>query len=107
MKREMKTYRSFLREIVLVDSGRQVSEDDVVDVRDAIPILHKFCTNDLPAKKLREIFQMPRSELTEVLKSRYKICSAYAVCECTSIHDTLSASLLSHFLLASILFGSW
>lgn len=106
MKKEMKRYRSFLREVVLIDSGRQICEDDV-DVKDAIPILHKFCTNDLPAKKLREVFQMPRSELTEVLKSRYKICSAYAVCECASIQSMLSASLLSHLLLASILFGGW
>ena len=104
MKKELKTYRSFLREIVSVDSGRQVGEDDVIDVNDAIPILHKFCTNDLPAKKLREVFQMPRSELTEVLKSRYKICSAYAVCEYASI-DFNDVSLLAHLLLASVLHG--
>lgn len=86
MKKEMKRYRSFLKEIVLIDSGRQICEDDV-DVKDAIPILHKFCTNDLPAKKLREVFQMPRSELTEVLKSRYKICSAYAVLFCSVVEQ--------------------
>ncbi|KAL7542748.1 hypothetical protein ACHAXR_012052 [Thalassiosira sp. AJA248-18] len=80
MKKEMKIYRAFLEKVVQ-DNGDVDSSVEKNNIRDAIPILHQFC-NDLSPKQLRGIFQLPRSELTEVIKSKYKICSAYAIVLC-------------------------
>lgn len=95
MKKEMRTYREFLEGVVVTangidgdDDGNDNSNpnaDDVdheIDIGDAVPILHRFCKEELSPKQLRGIFQMPRSELTDELKSRYKICSAYAILFC-------------------------
>mmetsp|Transcript_28228 Transcript_28228/g.60152 ORF Transcript_28228/g.60152 Transcript_28228/m.60152 type:complete len:319 (-) Transcript_28228:12-968(-) len=79
MKKDMKVYRAFLEGVVKGDD----MDKEEVDVKDSIAPLHQFCINDLSPTQLRQIFQLPRSELTEVLKSKYKICSAYAVVFCT------------------------
>lgn len=80
MKKEMKVYRAFLEGLVKSDND---AENEEVDIKDAIPVLQKFCSNELSLKQLRQIFQLPRSELTEELNTKYKICSAYAVVFCT------------------------
>lgn len=79
MKKDMSKYRAFL-EGVAVKGGDLGKEE--VDIKGAIAPLHQFCRDELSHKELRQIFQLPRSELTEVLKSKYKICSAYAVVFC-------------------------
>lgn len=86
MKKGMKNYRSFLEGIL-----KEETDSDEVNIKDAIPILQHFCKNELTPKEIRGIFQLPRSELTEDLKSKYKICSAYAVVFCTVV---ISCALL-------------
>eukprot|EP00585_Thalassiosira_rotula_P012545 CAMPEP_0196132750 /NCGR_PEP_ID=MMETSP0910-20130528/2246_1 /TAXON_ID=49265 /ORGANISM="Thalassiosira rotula, Strain GSO102" /LENGTH=352 /DNA_ID=CAMNT_0041392387 /DNA_START=196 /DNA_END=1254 /DNA_ORIENTATION=- len=111
MKKEMKGYRNFLEGVVKDgndggdddgggdgdDGGSGVVDDDdqdhdvsdagEVDINDAIPILEKFCMNELSPRQIQGIFQLPRSELTEVLNSKYKICSAFAVVFCTVVEQ--------------------
>ena len=92
MKKEMKIYRAFLEGVVKSDSSAADVDTsnnaaDEINIQDAIPILQNFCTNELSPKDLRQIFQLPRSELTEVLKSKYKICSAYAVVFCSVVEQ--------------------
>ena len=92
MKKEMKAYRSFLEEVVIknhngsdeqrANENNNDCDEKIIDINNAIPILQQFCTDTLSIKQLRSIFQLPRSELTEVLKAKYKICSAYAILFC-------------------------
>jgi len=90
MKKEMKKYRSSLEGIVKDDT-----RNGKINIEDAIPILKKFCINDLTPNEVRRIFQLPRSELTELLRSKYNICSAYAVVFCTVV-SFYSSSFISH-----------
>mmetsp|Transcript_27968 Transcript_27968/g.45400 ORF Transcript_27968/g.45400 Transcript_27968/m.45400 type:complete len:331 (-) Transcript_27968:85-1077(-) len=69
------------------DQDHDVSDGGEVDINDAIPILEKFCMNELSPRQIQGIFQLPRSELTEVLNSKYKICSAFAVVFCTVVEQ--------------------
>ncbi|KAL9184694.1 hypothetical protein ACHAXT_012664 [Thalassiosira profunda] len=80
MKKEMRVYREFLEGVVISNNGADKGEE--VRIKDAVPILQQFCVDELSPKQLRGIFQLPRSELTEQLKSKYKICSAYAIVFC-------------------------
>ena len=93
MKKEMKGYRAFLERIVATTTTTTTTTtEDVCDtvvamgVRnppDPVPLLHRFCTSELTPRQLRRMFQLPRSELAEALKDRYKICSAYSVVYCS------------------------
>lgn len=83
MKKEMKVYRAFLEGVVKGDADNGETDSGEININDAIGVLQKFCINELSPRQVRGIFQLPRSELTEVLKSKYKICSAYAVVFCT------------------------
>jgi len=98
MKKEMKVYREFLEGVVKDENGGVVDDDDddddddgsdsgEVDINDAIPILEKFCMNELSPRQIQGIFQLPRSEIPEVLNSKYKICSAFAVVFCTVVEQ--------------------
>jgi len=71
-------------------------DGDEVDISDAIPILRRFCTHDLHPKQLRQIFQLPRSELGEVLNTKYKICSAYAFVFCTVVEQVANFHLTKY-----------
>lgn len=90
MKKEMKDYRAFLEEVVKEDDdvvvGADVSINDV-DIQDAIPILHQFCTTQLSPYELNELFQLQRSGLTGILNSKYKITSAYAIVFCAVVEQ--------------------
>lgn len=98
MKKEMRSYREFLEGIVKSknenddvveqdgeDNGNSSDSDDEeeeINIQDAIPILHQFCTTEITPKQLRSIFQCPRSELSDILKTKHHICSAYAILFC-------------------------
>jgi len=92
MKKEMKVYRKFL-EGVVKDNG---SDCEDIDMKDAVPILHQFCTNELSIKQLRGIFQLPRSELLEILKSRYNICNAYGVVYCCVVEQVANFKITKY-----------
>lgn len=62
----MKDYKSFLEEVV------EGGEEGLI----------KWCLNDVGAKSLRRIFQMPRSEVTGILSNNYGICPAYGTVMC-------------------------
>ena len=94
MKKEMKVYRAFLEEVVKDKNCLEDGEE--INIKDAIPILHQFCKNELSAKQLRGIFQLPRSELTEELKSKYKICSAYAIVFCGVVEQVANFKLTGY-----------
>jgi len=89
MKKEMKDYRAFLEEVVKDDNASQNNNDEpsTEDIQDAIPILHQFCTTQLSPYELRDIFQLQRSGLTEILKSKYNITSAYAIVFCAVVEQ--------------------
>jgi len=97
MKKDMKVYRSFLEDIVK-DNNDASSNSNIkeVDRRDAIPILHNFCTNELSPKELRQLFQLPRSELIEILNSKYKICGAYGVVFCTVSEQVVNSKVTGY-----------
>ena len=92
MKKEMKDYRNFLEEVVKDEAAsKNVTNNNCdetnVAIQDAIPILHHFCTNQLSPYELKELFQLQRSGLTEILKSKYKITSAYAIVFCAVVEQ--------------------
>jgi len=98
MKKDMKVYRSFLEGVVMDDINAPTSNSNIeeVDKRDAIPILHNFCTNELSPKELRQLFQLPRSELIEILNSKYKICGAYGVVFCTVSEQVVNSKVTGY-----------
>ena len=61
----MKQYKTFLKG---VEGGKEG--------------LIQWCINDVGAKALRRIFQMPRSEVTGILSNKYGICAAYGTVMC-------------------------
>ena len=84
MKKEMRGYRAFLEKVVATATSDDVYDTAAMGVRHpAVPLLHRFCTSGLTPTQLRRMFQLPRSELAESLKDRYKICSAYSVVFCS------------------------
>lgn len=97
MKREMKDYRAFLEEVVKKDSDNDNdalsttnNDNDTIthmNIQDAIPILKNFCTTQLSPHDLHQLFQLQRADLTEILKSKYKITSAYAIVFCAVVEQ--------------------
>ncbi|KAL7471574.1 hypothetical protein ACHAXS_011865 [Conticribra weissflogii] len=106
MKREMRLYREFLEGVVRdgVGGSRDEGEEEgdcddannnnnndndseKMDLTRAIPLLQQFCTETLTPQQLRQIFQLPRSEITEILNNRYKICSSYAIIICAVVEQ--------------------
>ncbi len=66
MKKEMESYKEFLLE---VDGGEEG--------------LMRWCKDVLGGKVLQRMFQMPRSEVSEILTNKYGICPAYlAIMSC-------------------------
>ena len=92
MKREMKYYRAFLEEVVKGDAasnhdGNNDDDETNINIQDAIPILHHFCTTQLSPRELHQILQLKRSGLTEIIKSKYKINSAYSIVFCAVVEQ--------------------
>lgn len=73
MKMEIKSYKEFMENI---------GEDD----------LKKFCLS-LGAVELRNIFQMPRSEISEILKTRYRACCEFVTLICSVIDQVANFPL--------------
>lgn len=110
MKKEMKDYRGFLEEVVVtghnnnnaannVDTKNNNDDDDDesnINIQDAIPILHEFCTTQLTPYDLHQIFQLQRSDLTEILKSKYKITSAFAIVFCSVVEQLANFDLTGY-----------
>ena len=102
MKKEMKVYRAFLEGVVKDDiintdtTNTDYNEEERINIKDAIPLLHKFCINELTPNELRQIFQLPRSEVTEVLKTKYKICSAYGVVFCSVVEQVANIKVTGY-----------
>ncbi len=76
MKKEMKDYKSFLNEEV------EGGEEGLV----------QWCLSDIGAMTLRRIFQMPRSEVTGILSSKYSICPAYGTVMCAVVEQVANFS---------------
>lgn len=70
MKKEMKQYKTFLTEVEGGEEG-----------------LIKWCIHEVGAKALRRIFQMPRSEVTGILSSKYVVCPAYGTVMCAVVEQ--------------------
>ena len=98
MKKEISRYRTFLEGMAtraisattdgyhddaMGDDGRGKTRADVNGA--AVSELHKFCRFELTPRQLSRIFQLPRSELGELLKEKYRICSAYSVGFCSVV----------------------
>lgn len=103
MKKEMKDYRGFLEEVVAAanngDTKSNIDDDDdetIINIQDAIPILHQFCTKHLTPYDLHQIFQLQRSDLTEILKSKYKITSAFAIVFCSVVEQLANFDLTGY-----------
>ncbi|KAL3817652.1 hypothetical protein ACHAXA_001997 [Cyclostephanos tholiformis] len=110
MKKEMRGYRDFLERVAKNTTTTTTStdgdddttggggrEEDDEDYRSlAVSELHRFCTRDLTPWQLRRIFQLPRSELGESLKGRYKICSAYSVLFCSVVDQVANFNVTGY-----------
>lgn len=108
MKKEMKDYRAFLEEVVKdnnnatgannyeVDNKHEDDDECNRKIQDAIPILLQFCTTQVNPDELHRIFQVKRSDLTEILKSKYKITSAYAVVFCSVVEQLANFHLTGY-----------
>ena len=107
MKKEMKDYRGFLEEVVVtghnnnnatnnVDTKNNNDDESNINIQDAIPILHEFCTTQLTPYDLHQIFQLQRSDLTEILKSKYKITSAFAIVFCSVVEQLANFDLTGY-----------
>jgi len=68
MKKEMNEYKEFMEEV-----------DDEK--------LKEFCRKELGAKKIKQIFQMPRSEVTDILSNRYNVCAAFGTIMCAVVEQ--------------------
>jgi len=68
MKREMDDYKDFMEE---VGEGK----------------LKDFCVEELGAMGLLKMFQMPRSEVTDILNSRYSACAAFGTIMCAVVEQ--------------------
>ena len=77
MKKEMKEYKEFVEE---VDEEK----------------LKEFCRKELGAKKLKQIFQMPRSEVTDILSNRYNVCSAFGTIMCGVVEQVANFKMTKY-----------
>jgi hypothetical protein len=77
MKKEMNEYKEFMEE---VDEGK----------------LKEFCRKDLGAKKIKQIFQMPRSEVTDILSNRYGVCSAFGTIMCGVVEQVANFKMTKY-----------
>lgn len=90
MKKGMRGYRDFLEGVVKDDHddvSKNNNDEAAIDIQDAIPILHRFCTTQLSPYELRDMFQLQRPGLTEILKSKYNITSVYAIVFCAVVEQ--------------------
>lgn len=89
MKKEMNRYKEFWVEGIRVESD---SFNDEVRER----VLLNWCKNELGWQALRRIFQMPRSEITDILSSRYGVCPAYGTVMCAVVEQVANFGLTKY-----------
>lgn len=77
MKKEMKSYEEFM--------------DEVGEER-----LKEFCENDLGVSGMRKLLQMPRSEVTDILSSRYNMCPAFGHVMCAVTEQVANFKLTKY-----------
>ena len=77
MKKEMKNYREFMGE---------VSEEQ----------LREFCETELGPKHLRKIFQMPRSEVTNILSDHYSVCPSFGTIMCSVVEQVANFKMTKY-----------
>lgn len=84
MKKEMKGYQEFL------DSLNEEQEN-----KNELDVLMKFC-KDVGVKKLKQVFQMPRSEVTDILSNKYTICGAFGTIMCAIVEQVANFKLTKY-----------
>jgi hypothetical protein len=77
MKLEMKGYREFMEE-----AGEEA--------------LKEFCKKELGGKKLRQMFQMGRTEVTNILSERYQVCAAFGTIMCAVVEQIANFKLTKY-----------
>lgn len=77
MKREIKMYRDFLEE---------VGKDNLL----------RFCMEDLKPQTLKKMFQMARSQVTDILTNRYKVCAAYGTLLCSVVEQVANFQMTKY-----------
>jgi len=82
MKREMRSYRSFLESVANSGTEPQMADMDRNSVGSnsssvGVDRLKRWCIESLGANQLRRLFQMPRSQVTEKLDAHYNIHSIF------------------------------
>jgi len=77
MKLEMGGYKEFMEE-----AGEEALKD--------------FCRKELGGKKLRQMFQMGRTEVTNILSDRYQICAAFGTIMCAVVEQIANFKLTKY-----------
>ena len=77
MKKEMKEYEEFMAE---------VGEDG----------LRSFCENELGVDGMIRILQMPRTEVTNILSTRYNSCAAFGTVMCVVVEQVANFKLTKY-----------
>lgn len=116
MKKDMGGYKRFFEEVAAATAEAKDGGNDATtngdaggddsdssdegkgtdDMKRAMDVLVEFCRTDLGPKELRRIFQLPRSEVGEILKSKYKMCSAYAVVICAVVEQVANLKVTGY-----------
>lgn len=77
MKKEIKIYREFTEEI---------GEENLL----------RFCMDDLNPLILKKHFQMARSQVTDILSSRYNVCAAYGTLMCSVVEQVANFQMTKY-----------
>lgn len=77
MKKEINVYRDFMQE---------VGKDNII----------KFCMEDLQPLTLKKIFQMARTQVTDILSNRYNVCAAYGTLMCSVVEQVANFQMTKY-----------
>jgi len=91
MKKEMADYRAFWDEV-----GNSDGNGDSDGNGEGVENLKQFCMTELGAVGLRKIFQMARSEVTDMLSNRYSACSAYGTVMCAVVEQVANFKMTKY-----------
>jgi hypothetical protein len=58
--------------------------------------LLRFCMEEIELSSLKNIFQMARSQVTDILSSRYNICAAYGTVMCSVVEQVANFKLTNY-----------
>lgn len=85
MKKEMKSYKEFWNELAGCD-----------DDADSEEVLIRWFVDELGPEAMRRIFQMPRSEITEIMSNKYGICPAFGTVICTVVEQVANFGITKY-----------